>query len=101
MLRTSATLVPSGDHDGCATPLVGRPLVATVAPFFGSMTSSPVPRLIMRRDASALNVENSTVYVEPWTSGVSVGAGSAVLTASLAMSNTAPSEPPSHSAPDR
>ena len=101
MLVTSATLLPSGDHDGCATPLVGRPVVATLAPFCGLMSSRPVPRLSMRRVESALNVENRTVYVEFSTSGVTVGAGSAVLTASFAMSNTAPCEPASHIAPDR
>src|SRR3954470_22699429 len=102
MLLTNTIVLPSGDHDGCAAFAAGSPAppAATDAPVCGSTSDSVVPALMRRRDASALNVENSAAYDAP-PAGASVGAGLPCLTAGSLMSKTAPLSPPPHSSPAR
>src|SRR5262245_55162377 len=102
MFATYAIDAPSGDHVGCAAFAAGSgtPAVGTAAPVCGSINWNCVPKLMSRRDASGLNVENSDWY-DVAVTGASVGAGLPALTAGSLRSNAAPLSPPPHSSPAR
>src|SRR5262249_31374215 len=97
-----ATSVPSGDQLGCAAPVAGSgtPVVATVGPECVSITASWVPKLIISRDGSGENVENSDWY-DVVVTGMTVGAGLPICTLGSLRSNIAPLSPPPHSSPAR